>query len=140
MNEHYPLLFMQSSVEDEPLGTGGAIKKACELATEKNVLVINGDTLFSIDIKLLISFHLKHKAACTLSLKPMTNFNRYGVVELNTDNSIASFKEKPSVTRVTILAAKAALTISSPTAASNSVKSTIDALTRRALAPGNVFC
>ena len=53
LNEQYPLLFMQSSVEEEPLGTGGAIKMACTLATEKNVLVINGDTLFSIDVKML---------------------------------------------------------------------------------------
>ena len=33
-------------------------------------------------------------ADCTLSLKPMHNFDRYGVVELNKDNSIRSFKEK----------------------------------------------
>ena len=33
-------------------------------------------------------------ADCTLSLKPMQSFDRYGVVELNNDYSIRSFKEK----------------------------------------------
>jgi D-glycero-alpha-D-manno-heptose 1-phosphate guanylyltransferase len=81
-------------IENEPLGTGGAIKLACTKATEKNVLVLNGDTLFSIDAAKLASFHTIYSAACTLSLKPMNNFERYGVVELNKDHSIASFKEK----------------------------------------------
>jgi D-glycero-alpha-D-manno-heptose 1-phosphate guanylyltransferase len=33
---------------------------------------------------------------CTLLLKPMTNFDRYGVVETNEDNLVNSFKEKQS--------------------------------------------
>jgi D-glycero-alpha-D-manno-heptose 1-phosphate guanylyltransferase len=84
----------QLSIEDEPLGTGGAIRLACTKVTEKNVLVLNGDTLFSIDINKLSSFHELSNADCTLSLKPMQDFDRYGVVELNTDQSVASFKEK----------------------------------------------
>ena len=94
LNEQYPLMFMQTSVEEEPLGTGGAIKLACGLATEKNVLILNGDTLFNVDIKELFAFHKTNRADCTLSLKPMHNFDRYGVVELDTDHAITSFKEK----------------------------------------------
>ncbi|MEP7254137.1 MAG: nucleotidyltransferase family protein [Ferruginibacter sp.] len=94
LNEQYPLMFMQTSIEEEPLGTGGAIKLACGLATEKNILILNGDTLFNVDTKKLFAFHKTNDADCTLSLKPMQDFNRYGVVELNEDNSIASFKEK----------------------------------------------
>jgi D-glycero-alpha-D-manno-heptose 1-phosphate guanylyltransferase len=94
LNEQYPLMFMQTSVEEEPLGTGGAVKLACSLATEKNVFVVNGDTLFKTDTAELSSFHNKHNADCTLTLKPMQQFDRYGVVELNGDHSIASFKEK----------------------------------------------
>lgn len=94
LKKEHPLLFTQIAIEEEPLGTGGAIKLACSLATEKNVLVVNGDTLFSFDAKILKKFHKQNNADCTLSLKPMQNFNRYGVVELNEDGSIASFKEK----------------------------------------------
>jgi len=85
---------IQYSIEEAPLGTGGAIKLACTRATEKNVLVANGDTLFRIDIMKLSTFHYACDAHSTLSLKPMKNFDRYGIVELSEDNSIKSFKEK----------------------------------------------
>jgi D-glycero-alpha-D-manno-heptose 1-phosphate guanylyltransferase len=94
VNEEYPLLFSQFSVEEEPLGTGGAVKLAGGLATEKNIVLVNGDTLFSGDLKRLSAFHNMCGADCTLSLKPMKNFNRYGIVELKKDFSISSFKEK----------------------------------------------
>ena len=84
----------QLSVEDEPLGTGGAIKKACRVAVGKTVIVANGDTLFKVKLGKLISFHHMCGAHCTLSLKPMKRFSRYGVVELNKDYSIKNFHEK----------------------------------------------
>jgi len=84
----------QLSIEKEPLGTGGAVKQACLLAEGKTAIVVNGDTLFSINTKKLLSFHHMCGADCTLSLKPMTNFDRYGAVELNKDYSIKSFQEK----------------------------------------------
>lgn len=82
------------SVEPEPLGTGGAIKLACNHLTEKTSLVANGDTLFRVNIDKMAGFHHMCGAHCTLALKPMQNFDRYGVVELNKDYSIRSFKEK----------------------------------------------
>jgi D-glycero-alpha-D-manno-heptose 1-phosphate guanylyltransferase len=82
------------SIEEEPLGTGGAIKFALEKATGENILVCNGDTLFKINIAELNNLHLKNNADCTLSLKPIHNFDRYGVVELNNEGLIISFKEK----------------------------------------------
>ncbi len=72
----------QFSIEEEPLGTGGAVKLALQKTGEKNVLVCNGDTLFKINISELDNFHLQHNSDCTLCLKPMKNFDRYGVVEL----------------------------------------------------------
>lgn len=91
---HYPRLNAEIVIEEQPLGTGGAIKLSCSKTTNENVLVTNGDTLFKVDCNKLFSFHQLHKADCTLSLKPMNNFDRYGVVELNEDSSIKSFKEK----------------------------------------------
>ena len=94
VNEQYPNLNKQFSTEAEPLGTGGAVKLACSLATEKDVLILNGDTLFKIDVETVSDFHASCDADCTLSLKSMEFFDRYGVVELNEDASVASFKEK----------------------------------------------
>jgi D-glycero-alpha-D-manno-heptose 1-phosphate guanylyltransferase len=84
----------QYVIEEEPLGTGGAIQFACRQATEKDVLILNGDTLFSIQLSAQTAFHQQHQAHCTLALKPMQHFDRYGVVELQENGAIKSFKEK----------------------------------------------
>lgn len=94
LNKNYSSLHYKISLEDEPLGTGGAIKLACEKTTEQNVVVCNGDTLFKIDLQELSNFHKTRNVDCTLCLKPMNNFDRYGVVELNEKGLIKSFKEK----------------------------------------------
>ncbi len=84
----------QYSIEEEPLGTGGAIKKACALTSNENVFITNGDTLFEVDLLLLKNFHYIKNADCTLALKPMKDISRYGVLELNSNNSIKNFSEK----------------------------------------------
>ena len=94
LEDNYPKLKYNISLEKEPLGTGGAIKLSCSEVSGKNVIICNGDTLFKIDCNLLSKFHKEKEAICSVSLKPMNNFDRYGVVELNEDNSIKSFKEK----------------------------------------------
>ncbi len=94
VNTQYPQLKSQYSIEADPLGTGGAIKLAAKKVTAKTALVVNGDTLFNIRLNTLDAFHQEHGADCTLSLKPMKNFDRYGIVELNTDQRIKSFREK----------------------------------------------
>ena len=91
---HHSPITIHYSIEEEPLGTGGAIKKACTLTNNKNVLVTNGDTLFKANVSSLQKFHQEKNAECTVALKPMENFNRYGVIELNDDASVKSFHEK----------------------------------------------
>ncbi len=92
--KNYPLLNYQLSVEEEPLGTGGAIKLAVSKSTHKNVLALNGDTMFRIDTDKLLGFHTRHNSACTLALKPMHDFDRYGVVDINKEGHVQAFKEK----------------------------------------------
>lgn len=94
LKKNNPDIHYQISLENEPLGTGGAIRLACQKTSEKNVLICNGDTLFKIHIDSFSNFHESADAACTLALKPMHYFDRYGVVQLNEDHSVKSFKEK----------------------------------------------
>jgi D-glycero-alpha-D-manno-heptose 1-phosphate guanylyltransferase len=81
-------------IEDTPLGTGGAIKLACGKAKSADVLILNGDTLFNINLKDLSDFHTGKKADFTVALKEMRNFSRYGSVEIDNDYSIKAFHEK----------------------------------------------
>jgi len=94
LSTNYPALKYSLSVENEPLGTGGAVRLALLQATTRHALVLNGDTLFTVDCKKLLQFHQQNEAACTLALKPMKDFSRYGVVEISGNGQIVSFKEK----------------------------------------------
>jgi len=93
LKEHFPRLNYEVVIENEPLGTGGAIRFACTKANGKDVLVTNGDTLFRTDVAAMLYLHHEKKAECTLALKPMTNFDRYGAVMIK-DNIITHFAEK----------------------------------------------
>ena len=86
-------------IEDEPLGTGGAIKLACKKAKDENVIALNGDSLFKVNLKELMHFHLEKKSRCTLALKPIQDFERYGSVEIDAVQKINSFKEKQFITK-----------------------------------------
>lgn len=94
LQTEFPTLQYQCAVESEPLGTGGAIQLACSKTTEKNVVVANGDTLFRADLRAAFHLHDHNLAECTLLLKPMRQFDRYGVVEINDEHQVTHFREK----------------------------------------------
>lgn len=94
--DKYKELEVCYSIEKQPLGTGGAIKKALDLAKENAVLILNGDTFFNVDLQQLAESHSKLKSDLTLSLKPMENFDRYGVV-LTSGSRVIQFEEKKHV-------------------------------------------
>lgn len=81
-------------VESEPLGTGGAIKKALGAVDEEDVFIINGDTFFDVDLSVLKKQFKSTKSQLLLSLKEMQDFDRYGCVEVDDEHKIIAFKEK----------------------------------------------
>ena len=81
------------SKEDRPLGTGGAVWKALGMAVADDVFVLNGDTFFDINLQGLFRCHRTLAADATLALKPMRDFERYGVVDLKAGR-ITAFREK----------------------------------------------
>lgn len=94
LEAQFPTINYQCCIENEPLGTGGAIRFALQYAADENVLVLNGDTLYKIDTAKFYRSHREKSALCSIALKPMKDFDRYGVVELGDDNLIKDFKEK----------------------------------------------
>jgi len=82
------------SIEEEPLGTGGAVKLALGQATEEEVFILNGDTFFAVNLKDFQHFHQLKKSEFSIALKPMTQFDRYGNVETNSTEKIIAFREK----------------------------------------------
>jgi D-glycero-alpha-D-manno-heptose 1-phosphate guanylyltransferase len=88
-----PVFKIDHVTEHEPLGTGGGIQLAMQKATNKHVAVINGDTMFAVNLTDLFRFHETLGAGTTLGLKYMEHFDRYGSVTTNSD-LIISFDEK----------------------------------------------
>jgi D-glycero-alpha-D-manno-heptose 1-phosphate guanylyltransferase len=80
-------------VEDMPLGTGGAIRKALPMASEKSVLVLNGDTFLKADYAAMMRFHAAEAAALTIAVTHQADVARYGGVTVK-DHRIVSFQEK----------------------------------------------
>jgi len=81
------------AVETEPLGTGGGIRMGLGLCSGQNVVVLNGDTFFDVDLGEMLAFHRKTGADVTVALKEMVDFDRYGAVKLDGD-TITAFQEK----------------------------------------------
>jgi D-glycero-alpha-D-manno-heptose 1-phosphate guanylyltransferase len=79
------------SVENEPLGTGGAIKKAFSFVKSEEVYIVNGDTFFDVPLN---SLKLEKSSQLMLSLKEMKDFDRYGCVESSQNGIVTTFTEK----------------------------------------------
>lgn len=84
-------------IEDQPLGTGGAIKKALSQITDfENIIILNGDTYFDVDYDKLINLHLKTRSDITIASKMVLYPHRYGTMEIVNDK-IVNFNEKQEI-------------------------------------------
>lgn len=81
-------------IEATPLGTGGGISLAMNKATEENVFILNGDTMFQVDLNDMLAIHKNNDAEATIALKRMQDFDRYGVVRTDEFDHISQFEEK----------------------------------------------
>lgn len=81
------------AIEHEPLGTGGGIKNAMKHLNHSDFFLLNGDTFFKVDLRTLETHYNTNQSDLCLSLKAMTNFDRYGTVTLK-GNRITAFQEK----------------------------------------------
>ena len=84
------------AVEPEPLDTAGAVRFAAEDAgIDEAFLVLNGDVLTDLAVDELIGFHRASGAEATVSLTPVDDPSRYGVVPTDADGRVTGFVEKP---------------------------------------------
>ena len=81
--------------EKEKLGTGGSIRNAYK-SLDKEFLVLNGDTLFDINLRDLIFFAKKNKTkakACVALIKSCNHKEKYSYI-LNSDGRVKSYKKE----------------------------------------------
>lgn len=80
-------------IEEEPLGTAGALTMVPDLAD--SFIVQNGDTLTDLSYIKLLETHRKSDAAATIFAYRVDETVDYGVVEFDGDMSLTAYKEKP---------------------------------------------
>ena len=82
------------SVEESPLGTGGAILQAMHRLGDGKVLVLNGDTYFPVDIGALSRWHDRYRAQLTIAVRQVIDTARYGALAIDDRNRVVAFDEK----------------------------------------------
>ncbi|WP_055618483.1 sugar phosphate nucleotidyltransferase [Streptomyces phaeochromogenes] len=91
-------LHIEYVTEEEPLGTGGAIRNVASRlrsAPDDPVLIFNGDILTGLDIPALISTHRSSGADVSLHLTRVTDPRAYGLVPTDSSGRVQAFLEKP---------------------------------------------
>jgi len=83
------------AIEEQPLGTGGAIANAAQLLnTDESVVVFNGDVLSSHNLAEQIRQHEAHGADLTLHLTSVEDARAYGCVPIDNQGRVTAFLEK----------------------------------------------
>ena len=85
---------LRYSVEDEPLGTAGALKLAEDLIDADRFLLANGDSYLGADYAPLFETAAERKATGVIALHRTDEAGRYGAVDLRADGLITRFTEK----------------------------------------------
>ena len=98
--EHFGSLYcsvpVTYSLEETPLGTGGALLVASRKLTAP-FLVLNGDTFFEVPLSSLTTFYKRNASECNLSLFRAGEDQRFGGVAIDESNRIISFDAAKSL-------------------------------------------
>jgi len=90
--EGMPVLY---SKEEQPLGTGGALRLAWTSYGDKATwLVMNGDSYLDIDLTEMIAAHRKSANPATIAAVEVTDGRRFGSLEWDPGGQITAFREK----------------------------------------------
>lgn len=82
------------SREEEPLGTGGAVKNAQPIVESDPFFVLNGDCYCDVDFKKFVEFHKRKQAAATIVAAHMQDSRDYGSLTMDGADRILAFEEK----------------------------------------------
>lgn len=82
------------SIEESPLGTGGAVMNALDLVQTEYFIVMNGDSYCDADLKKIYEEHIKRKPLISMVLAKIDDISDSGSALIDENNRIRAFKEK----------------------------------------------
>ena len=91
--DSYRGMALRYSIEDSPLGTGGAIRLAADHVTERPVFVLNGDTYLELDYRAMLDAHRQARTHLSVAVCSVPDVSRYGALELDSGH-VHGFLEK----------------------------------------------
>src|SRR4030042_2491599 len=94
LGERYKSLNLRYSREDEPLGTGGALRLALPHCSSDPILAMNGDSFLDADLVAFWSWFSEKGLDAALLLTEGAGTRRYGRVQVREDGLILGFEEK----------------------------------------------
>ncbi len=100
LKEHFGSSFrgvpIDYSVEEEPLGTGGGVKKALSnQKTEDLCVVTNGDIITDLPLSRMVEAH-RQAGEISASMLVVPYKSRFGVVKIDKLKMVRDFDEKPA--------------------------------------------
>ena len=100
LKEHFGSNFkgvpIEYSVESEPLGTGGGVKKALSMnQTDDLTIVTNGDIITDLPLKRMVDAH-RQAGEISASMLVVPYRSRFGVVKIDKLKVVRGFEEKPA--------------------------------------------
>jgi len=81
--------------EKELLGTAGGVRNVRDFFGDDLVVVVSGDALTDLDLRVLVERHRSAGGIATLTVKQVPDTREYGVVIHDEDGRIQGFQEKP---------------------------------------------
>lgn len=87
-------LTLEYSIETEPLGTGGALRKAADYLETDRALILNGDSYTDADLPAFGDDACSANADISILLVPVDGRVDCGLVSVDANHSVLGFKEK----------------------------------------------
>ncbi|MDL2261142.1 NDP-sugar synthase [Methanimicrococcus sp. OttesenSCG-928-J09] len=81
--------------EKEKLGTAGSVKNAQELLGNEPFIVVGGDHVMTLNLREMFRFHQNNDADVTIGLLSIDDPREFGIADMDIDNRILRFFEKP---------------------------------------------
>ena len=87
---------IEYAVADRPLATAGQLKTA-EAFIDDTFVCLYGDSIFDFNLKSMIESHRRKRSFVTMGLFEYKTKLQYGVIEMDEDNKVKAWREKPEV-------------------------------------------
>jgi D-glycero-alpha-D-manno-heptose 1-phosphate guanylyltransferase len=94
VHRNFPQLDVSFSIEQTPLGTGGAIQQALAHVNNQQALVVNSDSFMEFSLTEFVQFHQRKQSMLSIICTEVDDVSRFGAADINENDQLIKFFEK----------------------------------------------